>query len=179
LHSNKARDAFRRHEQDDNNNTTESSSGMTTLLAQAWEEFLRPMIFRPKRVQVAALCCRKTGAGTDVLMITSRGTGRWIIPKGWPIRGKNGPESALQEAWEEAGVADARIEQAPLGTYAYSKERNNGVSEPVETLVYVAEVKRMKDDYPEAHQRKRVWMPAQKAANLVQEPELQDILRQL
>ncbi len=152
---------------------------MISLLEQAWEELLRPMIFRPKRVQVAALCCRKSGTGTDVLMITSRGTGRWIIPKGWPIRGKNGPESALQEAWEEAGVADARIDGAPLGSYGYRKERNNGTVEPVETLVYRAEVRRMKDDYPEAHQRKRVWMPAGKAANLVQEPELRDLLRQL
>ncbi|MDE4133688.1 NUDIX hydrolase [Phaeobacter sp. QD34_3] len=152
---------------------------MTSILAQAWEELLRPMIFRPKRVQVAALCCRKTGSGTDVLMITSRGTGRWIIPKGWPIRGKNGAESALQEAWEEAGVVDARIEGAPFGSYGYRKERSNGTIEAVETLVYLAEVCRMKDDYPEAHQRKRVWMPAKKAANLVREPELQDLLRQL
>ena len=152
---------------------------MTTLLAKAWEEVLRPLIFRPKRIQVAALCYRTTKSGKDVLMITSRGTGRWIIPKGWPIKGKNGPESALQEAGEEAGVADARITSAPQGSYHYVKERDNGTRQPVETLVYIAEVQRIKDDYPESDQRKRVWMPAQDAANLVREPDLQSILRQL
>ncbi len=54
-------------------------------------------------------------------MITSRDTGRWILPKGWPIDGLDEAGSALQEAWEEAGVKDGRIANAPIGTFDYQK----------------------------------------------------------
>ena len=80
---------------------------MTSAISKAWEEVVRPMLLRPKRVQVAALCFRETDTGKDVLLITSRGTGRWIVPKGWPIDGMGGSEAALREAWEEAGVREA------------------------------------------------------------------------
>ncbi|WP_293576823.1 NUDIX hydrolase [Phaeobacter sp.] len=152
---------------------------MKPVLSSAWEEFLRPLFFRPKALQVAALCYRAGTAGTEVLMITSRGTGRWIIPKGWPIKGKNSPQSALQEAWEEAGVKSADIEDTPTGSYTYIKTRKNGIRERVETLVYKALVSELSDEYPESHQRKRVWMPATEAAELVAEPELSALLRQV
>ncbi|KAE9630481.1 NUDIX hydrolase [Parasedimentitalea maritima] len=152
---------------------------MTRALTRAWEEILRPMIFRPKRLQVAALCYRKTDDGTDVLMITSRGTGRWILPKGWPIQGKDGAQSALQEAWEEAGVKKAKIEGEPIGHYDYQKNRGRGRVETVETLVYIAQVTKLSKSYPERKQRKRQWVPVEDAANLVHEPQLRDLLRQL
>ncbi|OUS37366.1 NUDIX hydrolase [Rhodobacterales bacterium 56_14_T64] len=152
---------------------------MTRALSRAWEEILRPMIFRPKRLQVAALCYRKTSEGTDVLMITSRGTGRWILPKGWPISGKDGAESALQEAWEEAGVKKAKIQGEPIGHYDYLKNLGKGRAETVQTLVYVAKVTKLSKTYPEHHQRKRRWMRADEAANLVREPKLRALLRQL
>jgi len=56
------------------------------------------------RTQFAALPFRVKEDKVQVLLITSRGTGRWIVPKGWPMEGKTPAESALQEAWEEAGV---------------------------------------------------------------------------
>ncbi|PCJ08228.1 MAG: NUDIX hydrolase [Rhodobacteraceae bacterium] len=152
---------------------------MTRAFSRAWEEILRPMIFRPKRLQVAALCYRKTDLGTDVLMITSRGTGRWILPKGWPINGKDGAESALQEAWEEAGVKKAKIQGAPIGHYDCLKNLGKGRSEIVQTLVYIAKVTKLSKTYPERHQRKRQWIRAEEAANLVREPKLQALLRQL
>lgn len=48
------------------------------------------MFQRPPRQPYAALCYRlkgKTGA-LEVLLLTSRDTGRWVIPKGWPMEGK-------------------------------------------------------------------------------------------
>ncbi|MGR3759935.1 NUDIX hydrolase [Roseobacteraceae bacterium NS-SX3] len=152
---------------------------MTSILTQAWEEYLKPLFFRPKRLQVAALCCRETDGGKEVLMITSRGTGRWILPKGWPVKGMDGPQSALQEAWEEAGVAAAEVSSEPIGRYEYVKLQDNGTSEPVETLVYKARVSELAADYPESAERRRQWMRPAEAADLVREPELQELLRRL
>ena len=98
---------------------------MTRTLTRAWEEILRPMLKRPNRLQVAALCYRTGADGKEVLMITSRGTGRWIIPKGWPVEGKDGPASALQEAWEEAGVKGPRASlSSPSANTNYVKRRD-------------------------------------------------------
>lgn len=152
---------------------------MTRTLTRAWEEILRPLLKRPNRLQVAALCYRTGAAGKEVLMITSRGTGRWILPKGWPIDGKNGPDSALQEAWEEAGVRKAHISERPIGEYNYMKRHDNGTDEPVTTLIFAAEVEELEDTYPEAAERNRQWMAPKEAATLVHEPQLQDVLRQL
>ncbi|HBR36028.1 MAG TPA: NUDIX hydrolase, partial [Sulfitobacter pontiacus] len=90
-------------------------------LKRAWEGMILPIWRRPKRIQVAALCYRETPEGKEVLMITSRDTGRWIVPKGWPIDGLDGAGAALREAWEEAGVSKADIESEPIGYYDYDK----------------------------------------------------------
>ena len=72
---------------------------MIQHIRSAWDGFVLPMLQRPKRLQVAALCYRGDDADRKVLLVTSRGTGRWIIPKGWPIRGMNAPQAARQEAF--------------------------------------------------------------------------------
>lgn len=152
---------------------------MTNVIKKTWQEVVRPLFLRPKRVQVAALCLRNGKDGQEVLLITSRGTGRWIVPKGWPIDGLNGPETALQEAWEEAGVREAKVQKEPVGRYNYDKILDNGTSEPVETQVYKITVSELSDEYPEVSERNRCWMSASEAANLVREPQLQEILREL
>jgi 8-oxo-dGTP pyrophosphatase MutT (NUDIX family) len=130
-------------------------------------------------VQVAALCYRETADGVRVLMVTSRGSGRWILPKGWPIRGKDGSQSAQQEAWEEAGVRQADLESEPLGRYVYTKRLDNGTTAQVETYVYRMEVEDLASDYPECDSRDRRWICPQEAANLVSEPELRELLLSL
>jgi len=152
---------------------------MTGSLRKAWEEMVRPMFLRPKRIQVAALCYRENDSGKDVLLITSRGTGRWILPKGWPIDGLGGAEAALQEAWEEAGVRAARIEKTPVGYYEYAKELDSGGIAPVVTQVYLTEVTELAGGYPEETERVRKWVRPEEAANMVQEPGLREILRSL
>lgn len=146
---------------------------------QAWAGYLRPMLQRPPRLQVAALCYRKKKGEKQVLLVTSRGTGRWILPKGWPIRGLDARESALKEAWEEAGVRRGRSKGGAIGTFTYDKIRDEGWPMPVETLVYKVAVDELSDDFPEADERTRRWVSADDAANMVQEPELKDILRAL
>ena len=126
---------------------------------------------------MAALCFKETPEGRRVLLITSRDTGRWIVPKGWPIKGKDGPGTALQEAWEEAGVSRADIEDEPIGVYEYHKGLSDGDSVPVEATVYKTHVRALKECYPEVDERERAWFPPEEAANLVDEPDLKAILR--
>ncbi|KKN21576.1 hypothetical protein LCGC14_0923940 [marine sediment metagenome] len=148
-------------------------------LRRAWEDVILPIWQRPKRVQVAALCYRETPLGKEVLLITSRDTGRWIVPKGWPIDGLDGAGTALQEAWEEAGVSKADIEAEPIGFYDYDKRLTDGMTTPVIAQVYLIRVRHIKDDYPEVELRKRRWMTPTSAAELVSEPDLKEILLNL
>jgi 8-oxo-dGTP pyrophosphatase MutT (NUDIX family) len=152
---------------------------MTNTLEKAWTEVVRPMLFRPKEVQVAALCYRPRAGGKDVLLITSRDTGRWIVPKGWLIDGLSGSESALHEAWEEAGVKEAEVEKKALGRYEYVKGLDTGGEAVVETQVYLTRVQSLEKEYPEAEERTRKWVSPEEAANMVDEPGLKSILRAL
>ncbi len=152
---------------------------MMDAITKAWTELVQPILRRPRRLQVAALCYKQTSETKEVLLITSRGTGRWIIPKGWPMNGKDASEAALQEAWEEAGVRKGTVTGEALGYYNYDKELKTGLPVPVETLVFPVKVKELRDDFPEADERTRKWVSPEDAANMVQEPALQDMLRSL
>lgn len=149
---------------------------MFTLISAVWASVLGPLLQRPKRLQMAALCHRGSGAEREYLLVTSRGSGRWIIPKGWPIRGLMANETALQEAWEEAGVKGTTTTPDPVGAYTYNKKQANGIIVPVETLVYSVAVENLEDTFPEAKERTRRWFPAEEAAKLVYEDELKHLL---
>ena len=132
---------------------------------------------RPSDMQVAALCLNeKTG---EVLLVTSRGTGRWIVPKGWPIAGKSGAETAAIEAWEEAGVQGALETSEPLGLYGYDKLRTPKEAIPCVVSVFALRVTTLAEKFPERKQRRRKWFDARKAARKVAEPELRSLLAQL
>jgi 8-oxo-dGTP pyrophosphatase MutT (NUDIX family) len=96
-------------------------NSMKQYLKSTWAGVMRTSPEPEPSRQVAALCYRENAQGKQVLLITSRATKRWIVPKGWPIEGLDGPASALQEAWEEAGVRKADILPEPVGTYSYDK----------------------------------------------------------
>jgi 8-oxo-dGTP pyrophosphatase MutT (NUDIX family) len=149
---------------------------MTEGLMKTWTDLVQPLLRRPKQLQVAAICYRDAPVGRQVLLITSRGTGRWIVPKGWPIDGLNAVEAALQEAWEEAGVK-ARVERAePAGHFTYDKRHEAGDDTPVLAQAFKVRIDRLEDSYPEADERKRQWFTPKEAANRVLEPGLQDLL---
>ncbi len=149
---------------------------MKHQLRSVWADYVQPMLKRPERVQFAALCYDRTGPHKKILLITSRGTGRWILPKGWPIDGMDSASAALQEAWEEAGVRQGHPSQEPIGSYGYDKTLRGDWSIPVTTLVYPVHVTDLAEDYPEAHSRQRKWVRPAEAAMMVNEPELKDIL---
>jgi 8-oxo-dGTP pyrophosphatase MutT (NUDIX family) len=132
-----------------------------------------------KRIQYAALPYRSGGkSGTEVMLVTSRETRRWIIPKGWPHQGKAPHHSAAREAFEEAGVVGL-IKPKPVGTFAYRKRLKNGDSIVCKVEVYPLKVLRQSDQWPEQQQRKTKWLPVKKAAQAVQEPMLGKIIRRL
>ncbi len=128
------------------------------------------------RTQFAALCFRITADKPEILLITSRRSKRWIIPKGWPVDGCTPSQSALTEAWEEAGVRGKVYEQV-LGLYSYHKAIGPEKGVPCVAMVFPVKVKSLARDYPEAGQRKRKWLRPKKAAALVAEPELAEIIR--
>jgi 8-oxo-dGTP pyrophosphatase MutT (NUDIX family) len=73
------------------------------------------------RVQYAALPFRRRNdSRTEVMLVTSRGTGRWIIPKGWPMKRKAPYAAAAREALEEAGVV-GQIGKEPIGSFSHKK----------------------------------------------------------
>ena len=137
---------------------------------------LRPEVDREPRTQYAALPWRKAENGAvEVLLITSRETRRWVIPKGWPIRGLSSPKSAAREAFEEAGVTGA-VAKARLGVYHYDKRLRSGRTQHVRVTVYPLQVLNEADDFPEKGQRDRLWTTAADAAPMVEEPELQALI---
>jgi 8-oxo-dGTP pyrophosphatase MutT (NUDIX family) len=125
--------------------------------------------------QFGALCWRQGEDGVQVLLVTSRDTGRWIIPKGWPILGLRPEETAAREAWEEAGVRGVASSCA-LGAYTYDKVvdrlANPPVTMPCVVAVYALNVALRDRDFPEADERRHKWMSRKKAARKVDEPEL-------
>jgi len=127
------------------------------------------------RSQFSALCYRFRRGKPEILLITSRGTGRWIIPKGWPMDGLTPAASAAQEAWEEAGVRGRVFDQC-LGLFSYSKSVG-GKGLPIVVMVYPLRVKTLAGTYPEEGQRTRKWFAQGKAAGLVGHPELAQIIR--
>ncbi len=151
----------------------------TEAFKKAWSGIVQPLLKRPNHIQVAALCYRRKNGGKQVLLITSRDTGRWILPKGWPMDGMSASAAALQEAWEEAGVAEGQIAANEIGSYAYQKGLDTGGTTTCETKVFPVEVKKLKDDFPEAEERNRKWVSPEEAADMVDEAELGDLIRKL
>ena len=125
--------------------------------------------------QVAALCWRLENSLVEVLLITSRETGRWVIPKGWPISGMTAAEAAAREAWEEAGVR-GRVQDQPLGEYLYDKATGPAKAKRCAVAVFSLQVYALKRRFPEAAQRRLEWFAPAEAAGLVAEPDLQALL---
>ena len=132
---------------------------------------------RDMRTQFGALCWRPRKTGFEVLLITTRRTGRWAIPKGWPMDGLTPVEAAREEAWEEAGVR-GKTSDLCLGVFTYTKILDDGNEDslPCMVAVFPMKVTATADTWPESDARKRKWFTPKKAALRIREPELQRIL---
>ena len=132
----------------------------------------------PEAAQVAALCWRMHKGRVQVLLVTSRDTGRWVLPKGWPMAGKTADAAAEREAWEEAGV-EGLVQALPVGRYCYDKIRPDATVLRCCVEIFPLRVRRLKSEFPEHKERRRKWFSAGEAASLVAEAELGDLLRRL
>jgi 8-oxo-dGTP pyrophosphatase MutT (NUDIX family) len=128
-------------------------------------------------VQYGALPYRFTqDAALEVLLVTTRGTRRWIIPKGWPIKGLRPAKSAAREAFEEAGVT-GRIGAKPMGLFTYDKLVDDaGAQTTCEVKVYPLLVKRQSEVWPESQQRTTQWVEPSRAIAMIKEPDLKKIV---
>ncbi|MBW6420855.1 NUDIX hydrolase [Rhizobium sp. XQZ8] len=140
---------------------------------------LRLMLQRPPRQQYAALCYRlkKKQGLLEVLVATSRDTGRWVIPKGWPMTDKKAHQVAEREAFEEVGVK-GKVEKETLGFYNYRKTLDNGLKIPVIVQVHALEVDECLKSFPEKGSRTLEWVSCEEAALRVNEPELKILFLQ-
>jgi 8-oxo-dGTP pyrophosphatase MutT (NUDIX family) len=116
--------------------------------------------------------------GVEVLLITSRETRRWVVPRGNPIPGRSPAESAAQEAFEEAGVG-GKVAAEPVGRYGYEKRRRDGRSVPAEVELFRMQVESLADLWPEMGQRERRWFAVEEAATAVAEADLAALIRSL
>jgi 8-oxo-dGTP pyrophosphatase MutT (NUDIX family) len=139
------------------------------------KKLLRKAHAKPLK-QVAALPFRVGSDGqVEVLLITSRDTGRWILPKGWPMLGRKAHRAAEREAYEEAGLK-GQIAADPVGWYRYEKRLDHGRALPCKVRVYPLRVEAQHARWPEQDQRTLQWFPPEEAAQLVHEDELQRLL---
>ena len=129
-------------------------------------------------IQTGALPWRLSDKkGIEVLLVTGRRSGRWGIPKGWPIPGKSLAEAAAQEAFEEAGVKGT-VDPKPLGAFRHIKQQFLIGDLEVKIVVHPLWVDRELPTWPELGQRERRWFSAREAARRVDSPELSDLIRQ-
>lgn len=110
------------------------------------------------------------------LLITSRRTRRWVIPRGNPMRGLTPAQAAAQEAYEEAGVTGI-VTPEEIGTYIYRKVRGAGVAIPAEVHVFPLRATVQSSDWPERRQREWRWFTRKEAVAAVEEPSLKDLIR--
>ncbi|MGE3246564.1 MAG: NUDIX hydrolase [Beijerinckiaceae bacterium] len=126
--------------------------------------------------QYAALPFVRSQAGVSVLLVTSRETHRWIIPKGWPVKGLSGSEVAALEAREEAG-ATGEVASKPIGAFVYTKRLHFFSTVECEVKVYPLEVSKQRLKWRERAQRQLIWVSPEEAAGRVQEAGLAELLR--
>lgn len=127
--------------------------------------------------QYGVLAYRRAEVGAlQLLLITSRDTRRWVVPRGNPIMGLMPHESAVREAWEEAGISGA-ADPARIGSYHYDKRRKDGSAARAKVYLFPMRVERLDDDWPEKRQRERRWFGVEEAAAAVDEPKLAALIR--
>lgn len=124
--------------------------------------------------QYGALAWRRHDGAAQVLLITSRETRRWTIPKGWPDKRLSPADAAAREAHEEAGVSGPTGQA--LGAYRYDKRLRDGTVVLLTVTVFPLAVEQTLDHWPEERERERLWIAPDRAAALVAEPELKALI---
>ena len=127
------------------------------------------------RLQYGAIPYRRAKDGIEIMLITSRSTRRWIVPKGWPLARTPSRDVARLEALEEAGL-EGTIGKRRFGFFHYQKRLKDGSVVLCRVDVFAFEVGRQLDNWLERSERKRRWFDAQRAIKLVREDELKALI---
>ena len=120
--------------------------------------------------QSAILPYRLRKTGPEFLLITSIGSGRWVLPKGYINSNMTPRQSAIKEAFEEAGI-NGRVPKTSFGIYTYSKKDEPGVPH-YQVEVFIMRVISVLNTWPEELRRTREWMSPKKASDSVEEEPL-------
>lgn len=128
-------------------------------------------------LQFAALPFRIASGAPEILIITSRETQRWIIPKGWPVRGLRPREVAAKEALEEAGLVGTIVGKRAIGSYHYGKRLPENQEILCRVKVFLLSVDHQLDTWREKEQRECRWVTPRKAVRLVDDGELAEVIR--
>ncbi len=129
-------------------------------------------------LQVGALPWRVRQRTIEFLLVTSRQSRHWLIPKGWPMPGKSNREAALQEAFEEAGITGVGS-AGPIGSYRFQKAMHDGSELPCLMSVYGMSDVHELDAWPEMEQRERLWVPQPEALEMIFDWSLARFLAEL
>ena len=130
---------------------------------------------RSHRTQYAALPWRLSNGSLEILLVTTRNTRRWIVPKGWPIPHRPPPECAAREAYEEAGVV-GKVAAEPLGAFTYRKLLKSGETVTCNVEVFPLAVARQRRAWPEKRARQTDWCSVEEALSRIAEPGLRRIV---
>ncbi|WP_341875038.1 NUDIX hydrolase [Rhizobium grahamii] len=109
------------------------------------------------------------------MLITTRESKRWTIPKGWPIPGLSSHRTAEREAWEEEGVI-GKVKRKLYDHFRHAKVLDDRREVEVVVAVHMLKVQRRKKQFPEMAERHVAWMRPAEAANCVREPDLKQLL---
>jgi 8-oxo-dGTP pyrophosphatase MutT (NUDIX family) len=111
-----------------------------------------------------------------IVLVTTRGSGRWTIPKGNIMAKLENHKAAEREAREEAGLV-GRITKKPIGSYQFWKRQDAHWS-LAEVTVFVLLVERQLDDFKEKGQRDIKAFRPEDAVDAVYESGLGALIRQ-
>lgn len=129
--------------------------------------------------QAGVIAYRVEGGKVEVLLVTSRDTGRWIIPKGNIDSRHTAAEAAQLEAFEEAGVEGEIVGSIPLGFYTYFKRLKSGANRATSVEVYLMRADQQRKKFPEKRERSFAWLPIDEAVECIQEPGVVPILERV
>jgi 8-oxo-dGTP pyrophosphatase MutT (NUDIX family) len=144
-------------------------------VSASFPDFLPMKMDHPLPLQFAAVPYRRDPEGLKILLVTSRETQRWVLPKGWPIKDLQPHQSAAREALEEAGVKGT-VKKKAVGEYSYFKRMPQHFV-LCSVRLYPLEVAEQLETWKEKGQRRLAWFAPEEAALRVDEPELATILR--
>lgn len=112
------------------------------------------------------------------MLVTTRQSGRWILPRGWPVKGKTPAQTATQEAFEEAGVIGG-VDPRPIGEYHYMKTLPDGSSKDCLVTLFSLHVRGTLVQWPEQTERKRRWHALAQASQVASDGQLAQLLARL